>query len=231
MEVKLDLAFVLARDADARTCVATQILFEATITLAGAWLLLGARRGTLQLLGLADREALGDDSVERPLPIGFGLREDRPRVAGTDDAIFQRLEDRVRKRQQPQCVGYCASALAYGLRHLLLIKAEIQELLVGACLLDIVEVLPLEVLDDRDLERFLVRQLANNDRNRLEPRLFGRAQAALASHDLVAVTDGPYQDRLEHASLRDRSGQLCDRDLVEPLARLQVRSANLGRRH
>ena len=57
---------------------------------------------------------------------------------------------------------------------------------------------------------------------RLEPGRGGRAQPPLAHHQLVAagVRIGAHDDRLQHAELADRVGQLGQRVLVEDLARL-----------
>ncbi len=87
--------------------------------------------------------------------------------------------------------------------------------------LDGVEVLALDVLDDRHLQHGLGVGLADVGRHAAEPGALGRAEAALARDDLEPATaeraDG---DRLDDAELADAGGELVERFLVERLARL-----------
>ncbi len=78
------------------------------------------------------------------------------------------------------------------------------------------DVLALEVLDDRDLERGVVVDLLDQRRDRQQAGDLGRAPAALAGDQLVAVrSDWADEDRLEDAVLADRGGELVERLLVE----------------
>ena len=102
------------------------------------------------------------------------------------------------------------------------VKPElVDELAIGERLLDRVEVRALEVLDERDLELVAVGELADDGRDPLEAgRDRGRADAALAGDELVAVERLGDEDRLEHAVLADARGELVEARLVDASARL-----------
>ena len=69
--------------------------------------------------------------------------------------------------------------------------------------LDRVEVLPLQVLDERDLQLRLVIQLTDDGRDALESRGCGRAQASLAGDESVAIDRLGDEDGLQDAVLAD----------------------------
>ena len=71
--------------------------------------------------------------------------------------------------------------------------------------LDRVEVLALEVLDERDLQLGLVIELADDRRDALEPGRGGGAQPPLAGDQPVAVDRLGDEDRLEDRRARGRS--------------------------
>ena len=54
-------------------------------------------------------------------------------------------------------------------------------------LFDRVQVLPLDVLEDRDFQRLLIVEVADNDGYFVKPRLLGGAPAPLAGDDLKAI--------------------------------------------
>jgi hypothetical protein len=93
------------------------------------------------------------------------------------------------------------------------------------------EVFALDVLDQRDLELLAVVDVELDRRDLVETSHRGRAVAALAGDDLVAVRrDRPDQDRLEHALLANARRQLLD--VAELRARLLgVRLDELQRQH
>src|SRR5262249_51548472 len=73
------------------------------------------------------------------------------------------------------------------------------------------QVLALEVLDERDLER--VTALAHDRREAVQASQLRRPEAALAGKELIAALRAPaYHDGLKEAALQDRCGQL--RELV-----------------
>ena len=63
----------------------------------------------------------------------------------------------------------------------------VDQLLVAERFLDRVEVGALDVLDDRELERGAVVDVAHDDRDLRQPRALRRAPAAFAGDDLVAA--------------------------------------------
>ena len=66
-----------------------------------------------------------------------------------------------------------------------------------------VEVLALEVLDERELELIAIGELADDGRDAIEAGGLCRAQPPLAGDELVAVDRLGDEDRLEDAVLRD----------------------------
>src|SRR5688500_9174128 len=102
----------------------------------------------------------------------------------------------------------------------------VDQTLVRARRLERVEILADEVLDQRSLEGFDLRQLAHEHRHFVQTRALRCAPAPLAGDDLEALGPrGPGrsladQDRLEHAELAQRGGQLIEPLLFEARARL-----------
>lgn len=86
---------------------------------------------------------------------------------------------------------------------------------VGVRLFDRVEVGPLEVLDERELELCAIGQLADHGGDPLEPRHLGCPDPPLAGHELVPVEDLGDEDGLDDPVLGDarrelRQGLLLD---------------------
>jgi hypothetical protein len=96
----------------------------------------------------------------------------------------------------------------------------VEELLVGGRLLERVQLRPVEVLQQRVAQQVAVVRLADDRRDRRQARRLRRAPATLAHDELVPVTDGADDDRLQHADLADGSYELVERLLVEHRARL-----------
>ena len=94
---------------------------------------------------------------------------------------------------------------------------------IAAGLLDRVQVRPLDVLDDADLQHLDVVELAHDDRHRMQADALGRAPAPLAGDDLVLAGragSGADQDGLDNALDPDRFFQVAELGFVEHLARL-----------
>ncbi len=128
-----------------------------------------------------------------------------------------------------------AAALADHLGHRLLGAAEpVDQRLVAEGLLHRVQVGALDVFDDGDLQHVEVVQLAHQHRHRVQPGALGRAPAPLARNDLILARSaggGPHQDRLQHALLADRRGQLLQLGFAEAAARLVRIAAEKLDRH
>ncbi len=86
--------------------------------------------------------------------------------------------------------------------------------------LDRVEILALEVLDERDLESGPVVQLSNDRGDALQPSGDGRPKSSLPRDEFVAVDRFGDEDRLEHAVLADACGQRGEFRGIEVPARL-----------
>ena len=86
--------------------------------------------------------------------------------------------------------------------------------------LDRVEVLALQVLDERDLELVDGIELADDRRDALEAGHARGAPAALAGDELVALDGLRDEDRLQDAMLADARGQALELGLVEAHPRL-----------
>jgi hypothetical protein len=93
------------------------------------------------------------------------------------------------------------------------------------------QVLPLQVLDERDLERLLLGDVHLDDRNLVEPGFLRRPVAALAGDDpvqgsrvrLLVERPGSDEDRLEDAFLADREHQIVQVSHRRPrLARVRL---------
>jgi hypothetical protein len=83
------------------------------------------------------------------------------------------------------------------------------------------QILALKVLDDRDLERRVVVDVLDEGGQGLEPGGLRCTPATLARDQLIAIrAEWTDQDRLEHAVLSDRGGQLVERGGVEDDPRL-----------
>src|SRR3546814_20575331 len=96
----------------------------------------------------------------------------------------------------------------------------IDETLVGFRLLDCVEVLALNVLDDRDFQRFDIVEIADEGGNLVEPRLLRRPPAPLAGDDLIALTEGADDDGLDEPARAYRFAKLGQPLFIELAARL-----------
>jgi hypothetical protein len=137
--------------------------------------------------------------------------------------------------EQAQQVAGGAARAAHGLRGLLVREPElVHQALQALRLFQRVEVLALDVLDQRHHGGGLVGHLAHQHRHLVQPGQARGAEAALAGDDFVARAGaggrahGPHQDRLHHALALDALGQLVERALVHARARLVLAGLQLG---
>ena len=94
------------------------------------------------------------------------------------------------------------------------------EPLEGVRLFHGVQVLALEVLDERHLERELFGNLPHDDRNARQRRPLRGAPPAFASDQLVAKADSAHDKRLNDSARADRARQLFESLLAETGPRL-----------
>lgn len=90
-------------------------------------------------------------------------------------------------------------------------------------LFDGVEILPLNVLDQRHLEMGArLRHVSHDDRDTRQPDLLRRAPATFTRDDLKAVAgDALHDDRLDHAIGSDRLREFIEPAVIELTARLE----------
>ncbi len=115
-----------------------------------------------------------------------------------------------------------ATRLVDELRKIVLRMAmALDQLAIAFGLFDRVEILALDVLDQRDLGRGGIVDLADDRRDRVKPCPLRGAPAALSGDDLEpSVAMRPKQDRLQDTALGNRIGELVDRLFLELDARL-----------
>jgi hypothetical protein len=135
----------------------------------------------------------------------------------------QHLLHRRGQVEQAQQIARRAARAAHRLRRLFVRELELGDQALQALrLLQRVQVLALQVLDQRHHRGGLVGHLAHQHRHFFEPGQARGAHAAFAGDDLVAPlgrrADGPHQHRLHHALRLDALGQLVERALVHARA-------------
>src|SRR5216684_34877 len=97
--------------------------------------------------------------------------------------------------------------------------------------LERIQVLALNILDQRQRQRRLIGYDADERRNLDEPRALGRKPAPLAGDDFIpAAVDWPRQDRLHDALVANRLRELAERFLVHLRSRLIAARADLVER-
>ena len=135
-------------------------------------------------------------------------------------------EQRLHRRgevEQAHGVGDGGAVFADALGDVFLAQVELAgEAHEGLRFLDRVEVLALQVLDERHLQDIAVAlDLDDAHRDLLEPELDGRAPAAFAGDELQLAPDLAHDERLDNPVLADRIDQLLELLGLELLARLE----------
>ena len=124
--------------------------------------------------------------------------------------------------QQAQSVGHHGAALADFGRDFLLRELELlDELGVTLGFFDGIEVLALEVLDERQFQHGAVVGLAEDDRHLGQAEQLGRPPAAFARNQLQPVVAFAHDKRLHNALFLDRVGQFAKGFGGKILARLK----------
>jgi hypothetical protein len=158
-------------------------------------------------------------------------------VTGRQLSIDHELLDGRWQLKQAKCVGDHGPALSNPRGHLLVGQPEVlDELLVRRSFLNRVEVLAVEVLDERlgDTGDFV--SCPHEGWDTLEPGPSGCTPPPFASDDLIVViAQIPDEDRLKDADFPDRGGEGRQSLFIELNARLvrirrQVRDRNLKER-
>src|SRR5260370_23631407 len=143
-------------------------------------------------------------------------------MPGTQDACGDPLLNARRQAEQPDGIRDVRPGPADLPGQLLVRGGEvIEKLLIRGGLLERVQLLSVQVLDQRVPEQLVVRRLPDNGRDRGEAGLLAGAPPALAHDELiVSGHDLAHDDRLQQADGPDRRRELLERLLVEDLARL-----------
>ena len=127
------------------------------------------------------------------------------------------------KLQKAKCVCDRRARLYDALRDLLLRQAVVaHELLVAFGFLDRVEVLPLQILDERKLHDLALARFNDHRRDLVEAGLPGRAPSPLARDNLICAVffTRAHRNRCDDAVQADAFRQLVKRLLREYLPRL-----------
>ena len=186
-----------------------------------------------EALDVSDRQAFGDDAVGERVRIGDG--EQSARVPGRDLSAREQAARVLGQVGQAKRVGDVAPAFADHAGDVAVRIAVIgAELGVAGGLFERVEVGPLHVFDDGDLERFAVAGLDDGDRDLVQPCPLRGPPAALAGDDFVRIRDARNRandDRLDDPALLDGGGELIELRIVEPLSRVaRIGAQELDRR-
>jgi len=93
--------------------------------------------------------------------------------------------------------------------------------LIGLRLFDRIEILALDILDQRNFQRLRLVEITDDRGDAVELRPLRRSPAPLARDDLIAINAGrANNDRLNDAARADAVGQLLQRTLVKVASRL-----------
>src|SRR3989304_2921817 len=147
---------------------------------------------------VADAQSLFHDlSRDRHLRVGSVERQERAGMTGRELLLGDEAPDLPRESEETHQVRYGGAVLPYPQRHLLLRVAELgDEPSIRPRFLHGVELFPLDVLHESDLEQLAVGGLTDDDRYFLEARLARRAPPPLAGDDLKPRSPAPHAQRL-----------------------------------
>jgi hypothetical protein len=143
-------------------------------------------------------------------------------LAHREIAALDHLAHRRRQLEQTQRIGHGGAVLADALGQVLLREAVlVEQSLVRLRFLDWIQVLALQVLDERQCEGLARGGVAHHHRNLLEPGTLGSPPAPLTRNDRVATSIAlPDQKRLQKTIPPDRLDELHERRFVEVASRL-----------
>ena len=150
-------------------------------------------------------------------------REDRAGMAAGELSPADHRADFLGKLQKAKCVCDRRARLDDALRDLLLRQTVVaHELLVAFGFLNRVEVLPLQILDERKLHDLALARFNDHRRNLVEAGLPGRAPSSLARDNLICAVffTRAHRNRCDDAVQADAFRQLVKRLLREYLPRL-----------
>ena len=164
-----------------------------------------------QRLGLADVQAVLQDALGGELLVLFaGQAENDLGVADREPAVAEVALDSGRQFEQAQGIGHHGAALADLGGDFLLRELELlDELRVALGFLDRVEVLALQIFDERQFEHRAVVGLADDDGDFRQAEQLGGAPAAFAGDQFEMAVAFADDERLDDALFLDGIGQFA----------------------
>jgi len=181
-------------------------------------------------LGTARRKSLdlanGHASARNPASdgessLGIVDGQECTGMACCDAALLEQILDWLFEPEQSNSIGNCGAILAGALCDLLLRQVKfIDEALKGVRLLDRVEIFALEVFHQRHLQRHLLRDISDDDRNTEQARALRCAPAAFAGDQLEAAGNPADHERLNDAAGMNGASKLVERFFAEAGTRL-----------
>ena len=174
-------------------------------------------------LGGAHGELALDDLVGRDeLAVLVLDREDRLGVADGEALLGDEVLDVLVQVEQAHRIGDTGAGFADAGGDLVLLEGKLAgEAHVSGGFFHRVEILALEVLDERHFEHVAIRRLTLDDGHGGEPEFFRCAPAAFAGDEFELAVHLADDERLDDAVLADRIDKVIERRLDEGMARLQ----------
>jgi hypothetical protein len=124
--------------------------------------------------------------------------------------------------EEAEGVGDGATVLAGATGDVIVAEVElVREAVEGMGDLDGVEILALYVLDQRDFEQVLIGNMLDHGRDVGKAGEFPGAPAAFASDELIAIAEGPNDERLNDAIGQDGIGEFLEAIGAKHRARLK----------
>src|SRR3954453_2378112 len=163
-------------------------------------------RAGCKSLGFAHRKPACSDFVGKLHLPGTWKREQRSCMAHLQFPLHQHLSHRDRQRKQPEQIRDGASGAANRVSRNLVGHTELVDQSPDAGrLFDWIQVLALDVLDQRHCECSFITHFAYNDGDTLQTRQARRAPAPLTRDDLeLPLSNRAREDRLDYALRLDR---------------------------
>ena len=188
---------------------------------------------TDQFLGLTDRQPIIDDPHGQLLEqLAITQPGKGPGVAGGEQTVHDHLLDAIWEVEQPEAVGDSRSTPAHPDSHLMLGEAElIHQPMEGGGLLQGVQVIAMEVLDDRLFQGVAVLGLPHHRGHHGQTCSSGSPPTPFTGHELITPASLPEQEGLEYPHLLDGSSQLSHALVVEHPTGLVAVRLDVGHRH
>src|SRR5262249_12323165 len=156
------------------------------------------------------------------LKLGRRQGEERSRVAGRELAFAQEIQNVRRKLEQADEIHDGAAVFAGSLTDVLGAQVQLGEHR-RQCLrgFDGIEILALDVLDERNFHQAIVGNIADDDRDHSDARELRGAPTPLAGDKLIPLADFSDYQRLDDAVGTDRLREFLEAFFLEYAPRLE----------